>query len=93
MQHDIKEAYEPIFKPTAGGRPIAPEYTAFAKSWNWYKVIADLSDNQILNFDAVTTRPVKEVFTFLLYQREKNIAEEAQRKLNRFLTKNKNADS
>jgi hypothetical protein len=75
-------------------RPIAPEYKAFAKSWGWYKIIADLAGNKILGFDGVTTLPVTTVFTFLQYWKDKHYAETAQRKLDQFIAKhNKNADS
>ncbi len=77
-----------------GGRPIAPEYKTFTKSWGWYKIIADVADNQILVFDKITSLPVTQVLTFLQYRRDKDYAENAQRKLDRFIAKNrKNADS
>lgn len=55
----------------------------------WYKVIADLAGDDIQNLDRITALPVTKVFTYLLYRRDKEYAEEAQRKLDRSLSKNK----
>ena len=96
MLHSIDTTYEAVRKPAGDGRPIAPEYRRFATNWGFYKVVADLSDNKILDFDKVTARPVTEIFTFLLYQRDRRPAELAQSKLDRKWNKinpNSNANS
>lgn len=81
MQTTIGQTYKDIFAAGGIGRPIAPEYTNFAKSWGWYKIIADLANNEVLNFERVTSMAVAEAFNFLRYRRDQNNAEKAQREL------------
>lgn len=53
-----------------------------------------MADTQILSFDSITTLSVTEVFTFLQYRKDKDRAEVAQKKLDKFIAKTrKNADS
>jgi hypothetical protein len=87
VQGRIRETYGSIFTPLATGRPVAPEYKKFAGAWGWYKIIAELAENKISDFDKITSLAVTEVFTFLQYRRDREYAEEAQRKLDRLTTK------
>ena len=68
-------------------RPVAPEYKSFSKSWGWYKVIADTAGTSLLDFDRITALSVTEVFTFLQYLKDKDYAEAAQHRLDRFIAK------
>lgn len=88
LQRGIKETCERVFEAVGAVRPTAPEYKAFAKAWGWYKIIADMADTQILRFDSITALPVMQVLVFLRYCQDKRRAEEAQRKLDRFIAKN-----
>lgn len=89
LQRRLRSTYTDLFKPGPSLRPIAPEYRGFSLSWGWYKVIADLAGDDIQDLDRITALPVTKVFTYLLYRRDKEYAEEAQRKLDRSLSKNK----
>ena len=92
MQRNIKQTYEGLYRPNSSGRPIAPEYQKFAKAWGWYKLISDVANNNVLLFDKITKLPLTEVFTFVQFQKDKEIAEAAQRKLDRKLAKLKKND-
>jgi hypothetical protein len=74
-------------------RPTATEYKQFTETWGWYKVISDLADNKILDFDKVTELPLTKVFTFLLYLKDKDYAEKAQRRLDRQIAKHRKNDA
>lgn len=89
LQKRIRETYRGLFTPLPGDRPISPEYRKFATVWGWYKIIADLAEGRILDFDRVATLPVEEAFTFLQFRRDQDFAEKAQRKLDRFMAKNR----
>lgn len=90
MQSRVRTAYSDLYKAVPSSRPIAVEYKNLSKRWGWYKVIADLAGDKILDFDAILARSVTEVFTFLQYRKEKSIADEAQYKLNETIRKNAN---
>jgi hypothetical protein len=94
LQNRVRSTYSGLYETDPGIRPAAPEYKAFSKSWGWYKIIADLADNKVSGFDAITTLPVTEIFTFLQYRKNKDYAETAQRRLDQFIAKHsKNANS
>lgn len=79
--------------PDGSGRVIAPSYTSFAKSWSWYKFVADLADSKLWDFDRVTSQAVTAAFTLAQFTRDKNNAEKAQRTLDRQIAKhNKNGN-
>jgi len=51
----------------------ALDYKKVAK--NWYKIIIDLADNDLQKIDYVTDQPLKKVFNFMAYRKEKQIEE------------------
>ena len=89
----VRSEYKGVFEGRSAGRPIAPEYTTFAKAWGWYKTIDDLAGGAILDYDKITGLPITAVLTNLQYRKDKEYAEDAQRKLDKFIAKNKNANS
>ena len=40
--------------------------------WGWYNVIFSLANENILNIDKITKRPILEVFTYLAYTQDMN---------------------
>ena len=40
--------------------------------WGWYNVIYSLANDNILNIDKITARPILEVLTYLAYTQDMN---------------------
>ena len=43
---------------------------------NWYQIIMDLAEGNLLNIDAVTDEPYKKAFNFMAWKKEKALAEQ-----------------
>ncbi|WP_303754426.1 hypothetical protein [uncultured Alistipes sp.] len=90
----IREDFRPVFAGAGGGELCAPQYAAFAGRWGWYKIIDELAEHRLLDFDRVAALPAAAVFTHLLYGRERRVAEKAQQALEKALAKRRgHADS
>lgn len=89
IKKELVEDYNILFKGSGTGKPICKPYQDFSRKWGWYKVIAEITKDEIQKFDEVTNQTVITVFNFLCYRLDKVQAEEAQYKFEEQLSKNK----
>lgn len=87
MQNHIATTYEQKINSYRSSKPLAKEYKEFAENWNYYKLIAELAGDNLLQFDAVLSRSVEEVYTFIIYKLEKEPAVKAQTELEKQISK------
>jgi len=78
----LSERYPDLFEQGDDGQydgkgNISSQYN-FERKWVGYNTIAVLSENNILNFDAVTRLPVHQCLTFLSYKKDLAILEQEQ---------------
>lgn len=89
LLHAINSKYEYLFQHTPSTHPECSERKNLSRRWGWQKVLYELADDNIINIEKIEKMNLDDVMTFLVYRKQKGIADEAQYKFDENMRKSR----